>query len=205
MSQNLEELEKLKHAPAIPGVIEHIRKRWSPRAYSDKPVSPENLKEVFEAARWAASSFNEQPWRFLVGHKGDETYKKIFDSLVEFNQGWAKNAPVLILSVAKKTFAHNGSPNQHGLHDTGAATAYLALQATVLGFHTHSMAGFDHAKMRKAFDIPADYEFGAVTALGYLGDPDILPDHLKQAETSPRSRKPLSEIVFSDWEKPLKF
>jgi nitroreductase len=205
LSQNHEEIEKLKHAPAIPGVIEDILKRWSPRAYSDKPVSPESLKEVFEAARWAASSFNEQPWRFLVGHKGDETYKKIFDNLVEFNQGWAKSAPVLILSVAKKTFAHNGSPNRCGLHDTGAATAYLALQATALGFHTHSMAGFDPAKILQAFNIPDDFEAGSVTALGYLGDPAMLPEQMRQMETAPRQRKPLSEIVFSGWEKPLSF
>jgi nitroreductase len=205
LPQNNEALEQLKHAPAIPGVIEVILKRWSPRAYSDKPVSPESLKEVFEAARWAASSFNEQPWRFLVGHRGDETYKKIFDSLVEFNQSWAKSAPVLILSVAKKTFTGNGSPNQFAQHDTGAATAYLALQATALGFHTHSMAGFDHDKALKSFNIPADYEAGSVTALGYLGDPNALPDQMRQTETSPRQRKPLNEIVFEAWEKPLKF
>ena len=205
LPQKPEEIEKLKHAPALPGVIEDIRKRWSPRAYSDKPVRPESLKEVFEAARWAASSFNEQPWRFLVGHKGDETYRKILDNLVEFNQGWAKNAPVLILSVAKKTFAHNGSPNGHGLHDTGAATAYLGLQATALGFHTHAMAGFDRAKILKAFHIPDDYEAGSVIALGYLGDPDQLPEQMRKIELAPRQRKPLSEIVFSEWETPLKF
>jgi nitroreductase len=118
---------------------------------------------------------------------------------------WAKNAPVLILSAAKKTFGHNGSPNQHGLYDTGAATAYLALQATALGFHTHSMAGFDHDKAHKTFNIPDDYATGAVTALGYLGDPDDLPEQMREMETSPRQRKPLSEIVFGEWEKPLKF
>jgi nitroreductase len=205
LSQSRGELEKLKHAPAIPGVIEDILKRWSPRAYSDQPVTPESLKEAFEAARWAASSFNEQPWRFIVGHRGDETYKKIFDSLVEFNQSWAKSAPVLILSVAKKTFTQNGSPNGLALHDTGAATAYLALQATALGFHTHSMAGFDHDKALKAFNIPGDFQAGSVTALGYLGDSNTLPEQMRQSETSPRQRKPLSEIVFSEWEKPHKF
>jgi nitroreductase len=205
LSQNKEALEKLKHAPATPGVIEDILKRWSPRAYSDQVVTPESLKEVFEAARWAASSYNEQPWRFLVGHRGDETYKKIFDSLVEFNQSWAKTAPVLILSAGKKTFTANGSPNHYQLHDTGAATAYVALQATALGFHTHSMGGFDLDKVRKSFNIPDDFEIGSVTALGYLGDPDTLPEQVKQMELAPRQRKPLSEIVFSEWEKPLKF
>ena len=198
-------LEALKHGPTDSGVEEIILKRWSPRSFEDKPVSSADLAKVFTAAGWAASSSNEQPWRFLVGHRGDETYKKIFDSLVEFNQLWAKNAPVLILSATKKTFGHNGSPNQHGLYDTGAATAYLALQATALGFHTHSMAGFDHDKAHKAFNIPDDYATGAVTALGYLGDPDDLPEQMREMETSPRQRKPLSEIVFGEWEKPLKF
>jgi nitroreductase len=205
LSLKHEELEKLKHAPATPGLLDIIRQRWSPRAYSDKPVEPEALKQVFEAARWAASSFNEQPWRFLVGHKGDETYKKIFDSLVEFNQGWAKSAPVLILSAAKKTFTQSGKPNQFGLHDTGAANSYIALQATALGFHTHSMAGFDHDKVRKAFHIPDDFEIGSVTALGYLGDPEGLSEQLRNQETAPRQRKALEEIVFSEWERPLKF
>ncbi|GGG99196.1 nitroreductase family protein [Silvibacterium dinghuense] len=204
-SEKLKELEKLKHAPATPGVIEEILQRWSPRAFADTPVAPEELKEAFEAARWAASSFNEQPWRFLVGHKGDETYEKIFASLVEFNQSWARRAPVLILSVAKKTFTQNGSPNYYALHDVGAATAYLALGATKLGFHTHSMAGFDREKAQKLFGIPEDFEPGAVTALGYLGDPEVLSDHAKQMELSPRQRKPLSEIVLSAWDKPHSF
>jgi nitroreductase len=205
LSQDYESLEKLKQAPALPGVIEPIVKRWSPRAYSDLTVSPENLKEVFDAARWAASSSNEQPWRFLVGHRGDETYKKIFDTLVEFNQGWAKSAPVLILSAGKKTFTSNGTANHYSLHDLGAATAYLGLQATALGFHTHSMGGFDQAKARELFHIPDDFEIGSVTALGYLGDPDTLPDRMKRTELAPRQRKALGEIVFSEWEKPLEF
>jgi nitroreductase len=205
LSANHEELEKLKHAPTIPGVLEIILQRWSPRAFSERPVKAEDLKTVFEAARWAGSSFNEQPWRFLVGHRGDETYKKIFDSLVEFNQGWAKSAPVLILSAGKKTFTSNGSPNHYQLYDTGAAMAYLSLQATALGFHTHSMGGFNLDKARKAFNIPADFEVGAVTALGYLGDPNTLPEQMKQQETSPRQRKDLSETVFAEWDKPLKF
>lgn len=205
MPHTPEEVEKLKHAPVVPGVMEEILKRWSPRAFSDKPVSNEDLKKIFEAAHWAASSYNEQPWRFLVGSKGDETYKKIFSTLVEFNQMWAKSAPVLILSAGKMTFSHNGAPDYYGLHDTGAATAYLALQAAALGLHAHSMGGFDHEKARAAFGIPEDYAVGAVTALGYLGDVDALPDHFKQQEASPRSRKPLSAVVFSEWGKPASF
>jgi nitroreductase len=204
LSYNVEEAEKLKHAPPVPGVIEEILARWSPRAFSHRPVAGEDLKKIFEAARWAASSYNEQPWRFLVGHRGDPTYQKIFDSLVEFNQGWAKSAPVLILSAASKHFAHNKSPNQYAIHDTGAATAYLVLQATALGLHAHSMAGFDHDKARAAFGIPDSFHIGAVTALGHPGDADTLPEGLREQELAPRQRKPLAEIVFAEWEKAAK-
>jgi nitroreductase len=197
-----EAIETPKDAAPISGVDRNILKRWSPRAFADRAVSAADLKKMFEAARWAASSYNEQPWRFLVGHKGDETYRRIFESLVEINQGWAKNAPVLILSVGKKTFSQNSKPNHYVLHDTGAATANLALQATVLGLHTHSMGGFDHEKIRASFQIPAAYEIGAVTAIGYFGNIDALPDPLKTMETSPRRRKPLNEFVFSDWNQP---
>ena len=202
MSHTHEEIEKLKHAPAVPGVIEIILERWSPRAFANKPVSKDHLRQIFEAARWAASSYNEQPWRFLVGHKGDPTYQRIFDSLVAFNLSWARSAPVLILSVASKTFARTGETNHFAIHDTGAATAYLSLQATALGLHTHSMAGFDKKKARSAFGIPEAYEIGAVTALGYLGDVDHLPEGLLERELGARERKPLSEIVLLDWEKP---
>ena len=200
-----EAVDKMKHAPPVPGVDEKIRRRWSPRAFSDKEVSSETLKSIFEAARWAASSSNEQPWRFLVGRRGDQTYEKIFKALVEFNQGWAKSAPVLVLSVAKKTFTEKAQPNPYGLHDTGAATAYIALQATADGLHAHSMAGFDHEQMRASFGIPSDYELGSVTAIGYFGDPASLPERMQKSEVAPRQRKPLDEFVFSEWEKPAQF
>jgi nitroreductase len=198
-------IEKLKHAPDVAGVQDLILRRWSPRAFAGKELSPSVLKRLFEAARWAASSSNEQPWRFLVGRQGDETYQKIFNALVPANQLWAKSAPVLVLSVSKKTFSAKGHPNRHALHDTGAAMANLALQATADGLHTHSMAGFDNEQIRASFAIPLDYEMGAVTAIGYLGDPAGLPDHLHKMEVSPRQRKPLDEFVFSDWEKPAQF
>ena len=204
-STSPETIEKLKHAPDVQGVKDLIRQRWSPRAYADKEVPAAELKKLFEAARWAASSSNEQPWRFLVGRRGDETYQKIFNALVEFNQSWAVAAPGLVLSVAKKTFTQKGTPNRHGLHDTGAATANLALQATAIGLHTHSMAGFDQEQARASFAIPSDYDIGAVTAIGYFGDPAVLPDHLQKMEVSPRQRKALEEFVFSAWEKPAQF
>jgi len=200
-----EVIDKLKHAPDVAGVEDLIRRRWSPRAYADKDVPAAELKRLFEAARWAASSSNEQPWRFLVGRRGDQTYEKIFKALVEFNQGWAKSAPVLVLSVAKKTFTGKDQPNAYGLHDTGAATAHLALQATADGLHAHSMAGFDREQMRASFGIPSDYEIGSVTAIGYFGDPASLPERMQKTEVAPRERKPLDEFVFSEWEKPAQF
>lgn len=199
MSQNL---EALKHGPAESGVEEIILKRWSPRSYADKPVSGEDLKKIFTAASWAASSYNEQPWRFFAGKKGDATYAKIMDSLLEFNQNWAKTAPVLILSVGKKTFTQNDQPNAYALHDTGAASANLSLQATALGLHTHGMAGLDKDKARANFGIPEGFEIGAVWALGYLGDPEVLPAQLKEMEVAPRKRMPLNEFVFAEWQKP---
>ncbi len=199
-----EAIEQLKRAPEVPGVLDVILRRWSPRAFSAREVSPGDLKRIFEAARWAASSNNEQPWRFLLGRRGDETYEKIFDSLVEFNQAWVKSAPVLVLSASKKTFS-KGNQNRHALHDTGAATANLALQTTALGLHAHHMAGFDAERARTSLIIPEDYEIGSVTAIGYLGDPGTLPDNLREREEAPRSRKPLEELVFSSWETASQF
>jgi len=196
------DLEHIKHAPASLGLHELIASRWSPRSYSDKPVSSEDLTKIFTAAAWAASSSNEQPWRFLVGRKGDDTYAKIFDALVPANQEWAKTAPVLVLSVAKKTYTKNDAANYHALHDTGAATATLTLQATALGLHTHGMGGFDHDKARANFGIPEGFEVGACWALGYLGSPDALTGWQHDAELAVRSRKPLESFVFSTWDQP---
>jgi nitroreductase len=199
------DLEALKHAPSYTGIHELIASRWSPRAFADKPVSNDDLTKIFTAASWAASSSNEQPWRFLVGHKGDETYAKIFDCLVEFNQNWAKSAPILILTVAKTTFTKDGSPNNAwALHDTGAASANMCLQAIALGLHTHGMAGFDKDKVRTHFTLPAEYTEGAIWALGYLGDPGTLPEYMQNMELALRTRKSLSELVFTDWAVPAK-
>ncbi len=203
MTLSATEVNQLKQAPAQERVLPVILQRWSPRSFSDRDVSPADLKTIFEAARWAASSYNEQPWRFLVGTRESETYKKIFSSLTEFNQMWARTAPVLILGVAKTTFTQNGSPNRVALYDLGAAGATMCYQAAALGLFTHQMAGFDPDLARKIFGVPDDYIFGAAIAIGYQGDPAALPNQQMLAqETAPRQRKPLSEFVLSAWGTP---
>ncbi|HXR38091.1 MAG TPA: nitroreductase family protein [Terracidiphilus sp.] len=203
MSLSIDEVNRLKHAPGVDGVLPLFHSRWSPRSFSDREVSSADIEKVFEAARWAASSFNEQPWRFLAGTRNSPAYKKIFDSLMPFNQLWAVSAPVLILGVAKTTFSHNGNPNRVALYDLGAAASYLTLQAAAIGLATHQMAGFDQDAARKTFGIPDDYLFGAVIALGYQGEPSALANEQFVAqEVAPRQRKPLKEFVFSSWGTP---
>jgi len=197
------------HNPAKTDYPVHdlIQNRWSPRAFSDNPVSPETLRSLFEAARWAPSSSNEQPWAFIVGTKDDlETHSKILSTLVEFNQGWAKHAPVLAIAVSQMEFARNKTPNRNAFYDTGAAVAHLTAEATSRGLFVHQMAGFDPQKAIEVFHIPSGWEPIAVFAIGYPGDPNALPDKLRERELAPRSRKPISEFVMSsDWGHPAKF
>jgi nitroreductase len=200
MTVSINELNKAKQAPDVDGVLPIFHTRWSPRAFADREVSKADLANVFEAARWAASSFNEQPWRFLVGTRGSEAYQKIFDSLMPFNQQWAYAAPVLILGTARTKFSHNQTPNRVALFDLGAASSYLTLQAAALGLATHQMGGFEADAARKAFAVPEDYIFGSVIALGYQGEPAALPNEQFLAqELAPRQRKPLNDFVFSAW------
>jgi nitroreductase len=184
-------------APVSAPIHEIISHRWSPRAFEDRAVEPEKLRSLFEAARWAASSYNAQPWFFIVATKDDsENYKRILDCFVEFNQGWAINAPVLAISVARSAF-DDGRPNRHAFHDVGQATSTLAVQATALGLQVHQMAGIIPDKAREIFGIPEAYEAVAGIALGYPGDPATLSGQLKERELAPRSRKPLDSFVFS--------
>jgi nitroreductase len=184
-------------APTDVPVHELVRERWSPRAFSDKPVPANVLRGLFEAARWAPSSFNTQPWAYIVATKGDkENFDKIVGTMVEFNQGWTQHVPVVALSIAQVT-NKEGKPNRHAFHDVGSASAQLTVQAVSQGLFVHQMSGFDPAKARQVFDIPADWEAVAAMAIGYPGDPASLPDKLKQRELAPRTRKPLSEFVMA--------
>jgi nitroreductase len=203
MTLSAVEVKKLKEAPPVEGVLPVFHERWSARAFADRNVSEADLKRVFEAARWAPSSYNEQPWRFIVGTRDSATHKKIFESLIAFNQSWAGAAPVLMLGVASGRFSHNGANNRYALYDLGAAASYLTLQAAALGLTTHQMAGFDHEAARKALAIPEEYALGSVIALGYQGEPATLSnEQLLEHEVAPRARKPLGEIVFSAWDEP---
>lgn len=195
-----------KYADTLPNVHELIRTRWSPRSFSDRPVSNDDLKTILEAARWAASSNNEQPWRFLIARKSDgEAYDRILSLLVPGNQEWAKSAPVLMIMAAKRTFSHNGSPNSYALHDTGAALAHLMLQAHALGLYAHGMAGFDRVRAREVLGIPDDYDVGAAVAIGYRDSPDKLTNERhRNSEIAKRVRKPISELAFAGhWNEPL--
>lgn len=179
-------------------IHELIRERWSPRAFSDKRVAPEVLRSLFEAARWAASSSNEQPWAYLVATKDDgEIFAKMVGVLVEFNADWAKHAPVLALSVAHLKMERDGKPNRVALHDVGTATAQLTFEANARGLFVHQMAGFSAEKARDTFGIPEDWEPVAAIAIGYPGNADSLPQKLRERELAPRTRKPLKEFVMS--------
>lgn len=179
-------------------IEEILQRRWSPLAFSDQAVEPEKLRSVLEAARWAASSYNEQPWSYIVATKENlDEFNRLLSCLAEGNQEWAKDAPVLMLSVAKLQFEKNGQENRHAFHDVGAASANLATQATALGLAVHQMAGFDVAKAKELYSIPEGYEPVAAIALGYLGNPEQLSERLQQRLAAPRDRKPFDRFVFT--------
>jgi len=185
-------------APTEYPVHEAIQKRWSPRAFSDKPIDAHTLRSLFEAARWAPSSSNEQPWAFLVATKDDKPgYEKMLGTLVEFNQTWAKQAPVLGIAVSRLNFAKNGTPNRNAFYDTGAAMAHLTAEATHRDLFVHQMGGFDAKKAKDIFSIPEDWEPIAAFTIGYAGDPQSLPDGLRERELAPRVRKPITDFVMS--------
>ncbi len=186
-----------KPAPTQHPIHDLLRQRWSPRAFSDKPVPADVLRSLFEAARWAPSSNNEQPWAFLVTTRDDqENHAKMLSTLVEFNQAWAKHAPVLAIAVSESAFAKTGKPNRNAFYDTGAAVAHLSVEATSRGLFVHQMAGFDPHKAIEVFEIPNGWEPIAAFVIGYPGDPESLPEPLGRRELAPRERKPLESLVM---------
>ena len=191
----------LKKASPDHPIHELFVNRWSPYAFSDQPVPEEDLRALFEAARWSASNFNEQPWRYIVATRKDpEEFERLLSCLDELNQPWAKTAPVLALGCAALKFARNGQPNTTAEHDLGAASTYLSMEATHRGLSVHQMAGILPDRAREVYQIPDGFRPLTGLAIGYLGDPNALPEKYRQRDLSPRQRKPLIEIVFgSSW------
>ncbi|AFY38223.1 nitroreductase [[Leptolyngbya] sp. PCC 7376] len=181
-----------------------LRQRYSTIAFDGyRPVEADKVGSLLEAARWSASCFNEQPWRFIMATKQNPTaYQKLLGCIVEANQTWAKNADILMISVGKQRFTRNDNPNPYGMYDVGQALGTLTIQAEAIGLRVHQMGGFDKEKAREVYGIPIGFEPAAAVAIGYPADLTSLEDEgLKEREMSPRVRKPLSEIVFSEtWE-----
>ncbi|MDZ7638681.1 MAG: nitroreductase family protein [Bryobacterales bacterium] len=175
-----------------------IRDRWSPRAFSAKQVTGDLVLKLLEAARWAASSFNEQPWRFLIASKQQpEEFEKALSCLAETNQNWARHASVLMLTFVKEEFSKNGKPNRCGDHDLGLAVGNLTTQATAEGLVLHQMAGILTDRIREVYDVPDGFHPATAIAVGYQGDPQSLEeDWARESEKAPRTRKPLGEIAF---------
>jgi nitroreductase len=172
-----------------------IGARFSPRAFSERDVTDDELRLVLEAARWAPSSMNEQPWRFLVVRRGGEGYSEMLSCIAPSNAIWADKAPVLILNMVHRQFARNGHENYHARHDLGLALGQLTAQATALGMGLHLLGGFDAQATRSVFGIPDVYDLVCITVLGFPGDPDSLPDNLKSRELNHSPRKPLEDLV----------
>ncbi|UOQ54796.1 nitroreductase family protein [Hymenobacter cellulosivorans] len=186
----------MKTAPTTYPVHELIKNRWSPRSFSAQPVAPETVGQLFEAASWAASAMNEQPWRYIYAHRADtEAFQKMVDLLMPGNQPWAKNAAVLILSLAK-THYDNGTPNGAALHDLGLANGNLILEATALGLHGHFMGGFEREKAKEVFQLPENLQPAVMIALGYQGEAELLEEPFLSREKAPRQRKSVAEISF---------
>jgi nitroreductase len=174
-----------------------LKKRWSPRSLSDQSIDEKLLYQLFEAARWAPSSYNEQPWKFIIARQEDEAaFAKLSEVMDEFNQSWATDAPVIVLGLAKQSFSANGRSNPHAEHDLGQAIAHLTFEATRHDLYVHQMAGILPDKARELYDISEAYTPATMFAIGYLEDSGDLPSN----DSPPRSRKNLEDIVYEgEW------
>lgn len=186
-------------APADTPLLPAIAARWSPRAFRDEPVPEEHLARILEAARWAASCYNEQPWAFVLArrHTEPEAFARLFGLLSENNRQWAGAAPVLMAACARMRFAGNGNANIHAWYDLGQATSAMAIEAAGLGLQIHQMAGIDRARAKQELGLPEEAEVVVGIALGRPGDPSSLPEALAARERAPRARRPRREWVFT--------
>jgi nitroreductase len=180
-----------------------LRERWSPRAFAARPVPHDDVLRLLEAARWAPSSGNGQPWRFVLAPQADpDAFGRALESLNAGNVVWAQHAPLLILAAAQMR-REDGAPNRTALYDLGQAVAHLSVQATALGLWIHQIGGFDQPQARELFAIPEGYEPVTWIAIGELGDYETLPEPLRERERAPRARQPLEAFVFGGgWGRP---
>ncbi len=180
-------------------VADLISQRKSVRAFANTPIEQSKINSLFEATRWAPSSTNEQPWMYLYATpQQPDLWEKMFDCLNEGNKIWAKHASLLVLSLARKNFSRADVPNAYALYDLGGANALLSVQAVAMGLQVRQMAGFNHAKAREVLNIPDAYETGVFMAIGYPGNPEMLPEQLKQREMAPRERYLQQEFVRNE-------
>ena len=187
-----------KPAPVSPRVHELLRERWSPRAFAGRGVEPGDLRSLLEAAQWAPSCFNEQPWAFVIARREDrDEFERLLACLVPGNQTWAGSAAVLMLTAAKLHFDHNGKANRHAGHDLGLAVSQLTVQATACGLAVHQMAGIDAEAARQTYRIPEGWDPMTAIAIGHPGDPEGLPEALRERELAPRRRKALTDFAFA--------
>jgi nitroreductase len=200
-------MSTLKQAKPDHPIQDLLANRWSPYAFSDRPVSDEILRSLFEAARWAPSSYNEQPWSYLLATKSNPgEFDRLLSCLVEGNQPWVKQAPVLAIGCTSLQFKHNNKPNAAALHDLGLASANLSFEASARGLFVHQMIGIVPDRVRELYKVPEGIQPLTGIAIGYLGDPNNLPDGYKQRDLAPRTRKPLKDFVFSGgWAKSSEF
>jgi nitroreductase len=194
----------VKHATVDHPIQELLSQRWSPYAFADRDVSADDLRALFEAARWAPSSRNEQPWSYVVALRGDaEAFGRLLSCLVEANQVWARHAPVLALGIIRETFARGGKRNTAARHDLGLAAGNLLAEATARGLAVHQMIGILPDRAREVYAIPEHSTALTALAIGYAGDPASLPEGLRERDLTPRTRRPLAEFVFGGrWGEP---
>jgi len=186
-------------------ILPILAERWSPYGFEERPVSEDDLRSLFEAARWAASSYNEQPWNYLVATRENSSeYARLLSCLVEANQAWAKAAPVLVLGIVSLRFSRNNQDNRAAVHDLGLAAGNLLTEATARGLSVHQMIGILPDKARELYQIPEHFEAWTAMAIGYKADPTKLPDALRERDMAPRQRKPLNKFVFTGrWGHPM--
>ncbi|WP_127794864.1 nitroreductase family protein [Agromyces sp. LHK192] len=187
-----------RHAATEAPLISALVERWSPRAFDPSAViDDDTLRTVLEAARWAPSANNTQPWRFIVARRGTDAFTRIHDALAGFNQAWADSAAVLIVNLAETVDPERDAPRPWARYDLGQAVAHLSVQAQHEGLHTHQMGGFDAERLRADFALDDSLEIVSISAIGVVGDAAALPDVLREREVAPRVRKPLGELVIS--------